>query len=1103
MTKTPWRPGVARGHRHPKPLTVEEARQRGSASPSSDISVLLLEAAETGVRRPDVLDALLAAPSTHAVALRWLCLWCLMTGDVVQAGSAADRLKRLSAESKVAAALIWLVQLAEQMGRDRAARLVDAAMRLGKASIETRLLIEFLLVLGQGKLAWSLLPSLGQAPDDVAGPLIAQTMTAAERHAYGAVELGKRGRVTGWIVSLTDGLERPRVVMRQKGRPQKPVHLRKRRRADERATPTTQYQFELNLHAFVDDPLEFVAVLADHEVVLAGSPVRLAGAPFPAAAVEAEVWSVCRGVVKGWAFDASRPAVPVRILVRDNVGHTASTAADQPSSVLTRAGIGDGSCAFAVALPPDARRRSIEVIIERTGLSIEGSPFTDAAVPIAEPAASGRRRTKGTLRTLVAPPLLGDDPIARLDKRRNRNADRISSVVDVIVPVYRGLSESLDCITSVLGAKSRRRYRLVCVDDHSPEPELSAALRALCEQGKIDLLVNKENLGFVESVNRAMDLHPGRDAVVLNADTLVPSGWLDRLVAAATTDPSIGTATALSNNATICSYPNLDHANSMPSAAELLIIDEACSSAGAESVIDIPTGVGFCLFIRRACWRDVGCFDVGRFGRGYGEENDFCLRARDRGWRNVVAGSVYVAHRGGVSFGGESRPAVTRAIRVINALYPGYDRFVESWIGRNPLAGLRRAIDLRRLESSSVAGRVLMVTANVTGGTERYIRELGDKLAKDGTETLVLTPTDRERPDGQLVSLDTLSPVKLPNLRYRLPEDWEKLVSDLKRLRLRHVHYHNLIGHDDAVAELSKLIGCPHEVTIHDYSWICKRVNLIDETGRYCGEPEVSQCDVCVQINGSSDRSRLSTHDLRARSRRLLDYARKIIVPSTDTRVRMERHFPGSAFEVESHEQDSVLIENGKGCGADEPLKVAVLGAIGIHKGYNVLLACARDAARRSLPIDFRVIGYTQDDGALLRTGHAWVTGRFKESEINDLLAREACHIAFLPSVWPETWCYALSPAVRAGLCTFVFDIGAMPERLRRMGAGQLLNLDIKPGEINDRFVAFREHGLVHPSRMLDGATTKGERSISPMRLSTGLRTRRTAEARDLVWGGG
>jgi glycosyltransferase involved in cell wall biosynthesis len=65
------------------------------------------------------------------------------------------------------------------------------------------------------------------------------------------------------------------------------------------------------------------------------------------------------------------------------------------------------------------------------------------------------------------------------------------------------------------------------------------------------------------------------------------------------------------------------------------------------------------------------------------------------------------------------------------------------------------------------------------------------------------------------------------------------------------------------------------------------------------------------------------------------------------------------------------------------------------------------------------------------------------------LLGREAPHAVFLPSVWPETWCYTLSHAIASGLPVAAFDIGAMGERLRQESGGTLFPMGLPPREIN------------------------------------------------------
>jgi glycosyltransferase involved in cell wall biosynthesis len=133
-----------------------------------------------------------------------------------------------------------------------------------------------------------------------------------------------------------------------------------------------------------------------------------------------------------------------------------------------------------------------------------------------------------------------------------------------------------------------------------------------------------------------------------------------------------------------------------------------------------------------------------------------------------------------------------------------------------------------------------------------------------------------------------------------------------------------------------------------------------------------------------------------------------------------------------------------------------VVGAIGVHKGFDVLLDCARDASSRHLPLEFVVVGHTIDDRALLDTGRAFVTGAYAPEEAVALIKAQNAALALLPSVFPETWCLTLGEAWRAGLRVVAFDIGAQAERIRATGRGLLLPLGLPPPGINDVLISTR-----------------------------------------------
>jgi len=145
-------------------------------------------------------------------------------------------------------------------------------------------------------------------------------------------------------------------------------------------------------------------------------------------------------------------------------------------------------------------------------------------------------------------------------------------------------------------------------------------------------------------------------------------------------------------------------------------------------------------------------------------------------------------------------------------------------------------------------------------------------------------------------------------------------------------------------------------------------------------------------------------------------------------------------------------------------MRVALIGGIGVHKGYRVLLGCARDARARRLPLEFVVIGHTADDQALLRTGRVFITGRYVEGEAPALLQRECPTLVFLPSVWPETWSYVLDEALAAEIPVVAFDLGAIAERLRAAGTGTLLPVRSTSRQINDQLLQLAAQTSVTPA---------------------------------------
>jgi GT2 family glycosyltransferase len=337
----------------------------------------------------------------------------------------------------------------------------------------------------------------------------------------------------------------------------------------------------------------------------------------------------------------------------------------------------------------------------------------------------------------------------------HRSAESQSGAVapTVIVPVYRDTQATFECFDSLIKARAsagRQPFRILAIDDATPEPELRRYLKKLAAARMIDCLVNETNLGFVGAVNRALEAIPAGDVVLLNSDTVVPPGFVERLAAAAHSAPDIGTVTPLSNNGDIFSFPTANDFNPMQSYESIMEIDRVTSIANASEVIDVPSGIGFCLYITRDCLAAIGGLSE-NFERGYLEDVDLCLRARASGFRSVCAPSVYVGHHGSKSFRQEKRSLVLRNLGILDRRFPGYRRECRAFEVADPLRPARAKLDRALTWSSEPSVLILGNQRNFAVIAEERARHLCER----GERAIILL---RERDAVHLKAADGSSP---------------------------------------------------------------------------------------------------------------------------------------------------------------------------------------------------------------------------------------------------------------------------------------------------------------------------------------------------------
>lgn len=275
-----------------------------------------------------------------------------------------------------------------------------------------------------------------------------------------------------------------------------------------------------------------------------------------------------------------------------------------------------------------------------------------------------------------------DDGIKWLERRKSQPP------VTVVIPVYNAFASVyrlLNAITNVHSIDS-----IILVDDHSFDPEVSELCSKWAQKELNRMYIrNSCNLGFVKSVNIGIKTAPKEnDIILLNSDTIPSSQSIQRLKNAACSWSNIATVTPLSNAAGIFSIPNPKEYNNLPADWQVdQFADLLKLVCGAPYEI-IPSGSGFCLYINRKALEKLGLLDELLFERGYAEDTDFCRRAANHGFLNIVDMSTFVYHEREGSFRSEKFKLKERNSKILKAIDTKFLSETQAWENKTRLQKL-------------------------------------------------------------------------------------------------------------------------------------------------------------------------------------------------------------------------------------------------------------------------------------------------------------------------------------------------------------------------------------------------------------------------------
>ena len=249
--------------------------------------------------------------------------------------------------------------------------------------------------------------------------------------------------------------------------------------------------------------------------------------------------------------------------------------------------------------------------------------------------------------------------------------------VDIIIPIYNAYDEVVRCIESIKKWTDLEKNRLILVNDNSPDERIKTFLDQLKLTNTI-VIHNENNKGFSANINIGMAQSDQNDVILLNSDTVVTQNWIEKLVKCAYSDKAIATVTPLSNNATLCSVPDFLQENKVPDEYTVDEYAELIERISLRKYPEIPVAHGFCMYVKREVIDKIGNFDAETFGRGYGEETDFCFRAIEVGYHHVMCDDTFILHTGTSSFvSEEKRKYIEAHEKIINDRYPELNRTLQ------------------------------------------------------------------------------------------------------------------------------------------------------------------------------------------------------------------------------------------------------------------------------------------------------------------------------------------------------------------------------------------------------------------------------------------
>ena len=625
--------------------------------------------------------------------------------------------------------------------------------------------------------------------------------------------------------------------------------------------------------------------------------------------------------------------------------------------------------------------------------------------------------------------------------------NQLNQKISIIIPIYNAYDDLIKCLESIF-KYTQGNYELILINDNSSDYRIEHLLNEYNKKNNVKIIKNEFNKGFVENVNIGLKISQN-DVILLNSDTIVTPKWLQKLIFCAYSKKDIGTVTPVANNSGAFSVPVTGINNVIPVELGINGMANIIEKSSKRVFMEVPTGNGFCMYIKRDVINEVGLFDVENFGKGYCEENDYCMRAIQKGWCNVIDDSTYIFHKGSASFSDEKEQLIKKHRKILDMKHPTYTNRVQNFLSSKELKSITSNVakNLENFDNNGLNKKnLLFLLHGGGGGTFYHTNDLLNYFEKLYNCYLLISNKK------EIILYKFFNHEKILIKKWKLKSKWVAenfYIEEFAQIYLYIliyfsidlVHIQHLIHHTFDLPKICKQLNIPVILSLHDFYFICLSHNLINGDEKYCNGKCVQSIRCCDHmdlselniINSFVDEWRENVEDLFCN----VDL---LITPSKVSKDIYLENYPiiHEKIKVISHGRDIFKINDDlfEFPSLSNPVKILFIGNTYLQKGSNIIKKLHDIDKKKRL--EFHFLGDTAPELKDIGIHH----GTYNRNDLIEHVSKIKPSFIGIFSIWPETFCYTLSEAWMCKIPVIVSNIGILKERLLMNDGGWLIDYE-------------------------------------------------------------